>query len=107
MSYRLEKKIIINKNKVTNTLGWIKENALNQKIRKQLNSIKKGEITKPITVPGGFLILKVEDIKETERKLNLNKEIKNIIENQTNEQLNMFSNIYLNKLKKNAKIEQF
>ena len=88
-------------------LGWIKENALNQKIRKQLNSIKKGEITKPITVPGGFLILKVEDIKETERKLNLNKEIKNIIENQTNEQLNMFSNIYLNKLKKNAKIEQF
>ena len=88
-------------------LGWIKENALNQKIRKQLNSIKKGEITKPITVPGGFLILKIEDIKETERKLNLDKEIKNIVENQTNEQLNMFSNIYLNKLKKNAKIEQF
>ncbi len=88
-------------------LGWIKENALNQKIRKQLNSIKKGEITKPITVPGGFLILKIEDTKETERKLNLDKEIKNIVENQTNEQLNMFSNIYLNKLKKNAKIEQF
>ncbi len=88
-------------------LGWIKENALSQIIKKQLNFKKKGEITNPITIPGGFLILKIEDVKETEKKLDLNKEIKNIIEKQKNEQLNMYSNIYFNKLKKNVKINEF
>ena len=88
-------------------LGWIKENALNKTIKNQLNLTKVGGITKPITVPGGFLILKIEDIKEREVKLELNKEIKNIIDRQTNEQLNTFSSIYFNKLKKNIKINEF
>ena len=88
-------------------LGWIKENALNQIIKKQLSFNKIGEITNPIALPGGFLILKIEDIKETEKKLDLNKEIRNIIEKQKNEQLNMYSNIYFNKLKKNVKINEF
>ena len=88
-------------------LGWIKENALNKTIKNQLNLTKVGGITKPITVPGGFLILKIEDIKEREVKLDLNKEIKNIIDRQTNEQLNTFSSIYFNKLKKNIKIDEF
>ena len=88
-------------------LGWIKENALNKTNKNQLNLTKVGGITKPITVPGGFLILKIEDIKEREVKLDLNKEIKNIIDRQTNEQLNTFSSIYFNKLKKNIKINEF
>ena len=88
-------------------LGWIRENALNKKIKNQLNLTKIGETTNPITVPGGFLILKIEDVKEIEVKLDLNKEIKNIIDKQTNEQLNMFSNIYFNKLKKNIDINEF
>ena len=53
------------------------------------------------------MILKIEDIKEIEIKLDLNKEIQNIIDRQTNEQLNMFSTIYFNKLKKNIKINEF
>ena len=88
-------------------LGWIRENALNKTIKKQLNLTKIGETTNPITVPGGFLILKIEDLKEIEIKLDLNKEIKNIIDKQTNEQLSMFSNIYFNKLKKNIEINEF
>ena len=88
-------------------LGWIKENVLNKKIKNQLNLTKVGETTNPIRIPGGFLILKIEDVKEREVKLDLNKEIQNIIEKQTNEQLNMFSNIYFSKLKKNIKINEF
>ena len=84
-----------------------KENTLNKTIKNQLNLTKVGGITNPITIPGGFLILKIEDIKEIEIKLNLNKEIQNIIDRQTNEQLNMFSTIYFKKLKKNIKINEF
>lgn len=36
MAYRLEKKIIINKNKVTNTLGWIKENKFTEIFKERL-----------------------------------------------------------------------
>ena len=88
-------------------LGWIKENALNKKIKNHLNLTKVGETTNPIRIPGGFLILKIEDVKDREVKLDLYKEIQNIIEKQTNEQLNMFSNIYFSKLKKNIKINEF
>lgn len=61
-------------------------------------------ITKPIVVPGGFLILKIKDINEVEKKINIDNEIKFIIDKKTNEQLNRFSIIYFNKVKKNILI---
>ena len=87
-------------------LEWIKENVLNDKIKNQLEMINIGDYTDPITIAGGFLILKIEDIREIENKIDLNKEIKNIIEKKTNEQLNRYSNIYFNKIKKNIQINE-
>ncbi len=87
-------------------LGWIKENVLNNKIKKNLELLKIGEFTKPIIIPGGFLILKIEDFREIKTEIDFNKEIQNIIEKKTNEQLNRFSNIYFNKIKKNTKINE-
>ena len=87
-------------------LGWIRENVLNDKIKKQLNVIDIGNYTDPITIAGGFLILKIEDLREVENKIDLNKEIQNIIEKKTNEQLNRYSNIYFNKIKKNIQINE-
>ena len=87
-------------------LNWIKENALNKTIRDKLSGINIGEITEPIVIPGGFLILKIEDIKEVERKINLDQETKMIIEKKTNDQLTRFSNIYFNKIKKDITINE-
>ncbi len=87
-------------------LGWIKESALNNKIKNELNLINIGYITKPIVVPGGFLILKIEDIRKVEKKINLNDEIKIIVEKKTNEQLNRMSIVYFNKIKKNVQINE-
>lgn len=87
-------------------LGWIKEEILSKNIRDQILARNIGEITKPIIIPGGFLILFIEDIKETEIQLNTEEEIKNIIERKTNAQLNQLSNVYLNKLKKNIEINE-
>ena len=87
-------------------LGWIKENVLNEKIKKELRNIKIGEITKEIVIPGGFLILKKENSREIKKGLNIEDEIKIIIDQKTNNQLNRYSNIFLNKLKKNIKINE-
>lgn len=87
-------------------LGWIKENVLSKKIKDQLSLIQTGEYTNPVIIPGGFLILKIEDTRIKEIDLNTNNLLQNIIEKKTNEQLSRFSNIYLNKLKKDTLINE-
>ena len=87
-------------------LGWVKESALSPKIKNEVNQIQVGEITNPILIPGGFLILKIDQIKESEKNLNLEKEMQIVINQKTNEQLNQFSNIYFNKIKKNIIINE-
>ena len=88
-------------------LGWIKENVLNKKIKNELKNINTGEFTSPITIPGGFLILYKKDSREIKNSLDVNDEIKNIINRKTNDQLNRFSNIYLKKIRKNIQINEF
>ena len=86
-------------------LDWISEVSLNKKILNQINILKIGNHTKPIVVPGGFIIIKLINIKKEEKKKDINKEIEKIIRYKTNQQLNTLSNIYLKKIIKNYQIE--
>ncbi len=87
-------------------IGWVKESSLSDQIKNKIKNIVVGETTNPIQIPGAFIILKVEDIRKTSLKFDTNKEIEMIIKRKTNEQLNQFSNIYLNKIKKNVRIDE-
>lgn len=87
-------------------LGWIKEEILNEKIKNEIKLTKIGNFTKPIVIPGGFIILNIENIRETEKNIDVEKEIKNIVDQKTNDQLNRFSNIFINKLKKDIKFNE-
>ena len=88
-------------------LGWVKESVLNIKIKKILNNTEVGDFTNPIVVPGGFLILKIEDKRKVDKEINLDDAIKQIVDLKINKQLNQSSNIYLNKIKKNIVINEF
>ena len=88
-------------------IGWINANALNKNIRKALSSLKKGDITNPISVPGGFLILRLDDKKFTKKDVNLEEELNKLIKIKTNQQLGQFSNIYFNKVKKEILVNEF
>ena len=48
-----------------------------------------------------LLLLKIEDEKEYVSNLNLNEKIEEIVKFKTNDQLDQFSNMYFNKIKKN------
>ena len=87
-------------------MGWINQNSINQSLYKKISNLNVGEFTKPIVIPGGFLIIKLNELKEVDREMNLNKEIEKQITIKTNQQLNQFSNIYYNKIKKDIKIEK-
>mgnify|MGYP001457957648 CR=1 FL=1 len=88
-------------------VGWVKENSLSNDIKNEIKNTNLGGITQPISIPGGFIIIFKEDKRETLVKLDINKEIDKIIKIKTNEQLNQFSNIYFNKIKKNVNIYEF
>ena len=75
-------------------------------IRGVIKNLKIGEFTEPQVIPGGFLILKLKDIKEENISMNIEDELKKLIILKTNQQLNQFSNIYFNKVKKDIKIEK-
>ncbi len=87
-------------------LGWINQSALSPKIENKLSFLNLGEFTEPITIPGGFLILKVNNIKNEQIEIDIDKEVKKVIDIKLNEQLNQFSTLYINKVKKNIIINE-
>ena len=87
-------------------LGWINETIMSPKIKDTVKKINIGNYTKPILIPGGFLVLKIEDIREVDNNSDLDAEIDKIVKDKTNEQLNQFSNIYFNKIQKNIVINE-
>ena len=85
-------------------LDWINENSMNKNIREIVNKTKINEVTKPMPVPGGYLILKINDIKTVKVELNFDEELKKMIRSSKNYQLNQFSKTYFNKIKKDIQI---
>ena len=94
----------------TSTLGgkldWINENSLNKSIKTTINNLKINEFTKPINVPSGFLILQINDIKKTKIEIDIEKELKKLKNYEKNSQLNQYSKIYFNKVKKDLEISE-
>ena len=87
-------------------LGWIAERSLNPKIIDKISILKTGDISNPIIVPGGFLVLKLNEIKNEKKKYNIEKKVDELIRISTNQQLNRLSNIYYDKIKKEIKIDE-
>ncbi len=92
--------------KLGGKIGWINESQLNEIIKREIINLEIGKYTKPITVPGGFLIVKLEDKIKEEMNINFEEEYKKQIANEKNTQLKNFSEIYFKKIKKNATISE-
>ncbi len=87
-------------------IGWVSENSINKKILKKIASINVNSFTDPLVIPGGYLILRVNEKRIAKKEVKVEDELKKIIEMKTNEQLNQFSNIFLNKIKKDIIINE-
>ena len=87
-------------------IGWIQETSLSPLIIKNLSELNKGEISKPIKASENFIILKIDDIKVSQRKIDKKKILENRITFEKNQQLERFSIAYLNKVKQNIIINE-
>jgi len=91
--------------KIGGDIGWINENSLNNNIKKNISNLQIGELTKPIILSNGILILKLANIKNKETAIDLENELKKAINYERNRQLNQYSKIYYNKIKKNLNFD--
>ena len=87
--------------KIGGDIGWINENSLNNNIRENISGLKVGEFTKPIILSNGIMILKLINTKKSETTIDIENELKKAINYERNRQLNQYSKIYYNKVKKN------
>ena len=87
--------------KIGGDIGWINESSLTNSIKKNINTLQIGGVTKPIVLSNGVLILKLINIKNSETIIDIENELKKAINYERNRQLNQYSKIYYNKIKKN------
>ena len=87
-------------------IGWVYESQLNDILKKEVITLEVSAYTKPITIPSGFLIIKLDDKKKEEVIINFNEELKKQIANERNLQLQQFSKLYFKKIKKNSTISE-
>ena len=87
-------------------LGWINENSLSREIIENLSSLKEGDLTNVIKISNNFLILKINEIRINKIKVNIEEELKKLVNAERNKQLNQFSRIFFNKSKINYSIDE-
>lgn len=89
------------------SLGWIYKNQLSKEIKDELKDINIGDFTKPIITSGGFLILKINDIKTENIKIDKKAQLKKMIKFEKERQLTRFSTLYYKRIYNNIEIDEY
>ena len=87
-------------------LGWIYKNQLSKNVRESLNEIQIGGFTEPIVTSGGFLVLKLNDLKTEDVKINKDAQLKKMIEFERERQFTRFSTLYYKRVFNNTEINE-
>ena len=85
-------------------LGWVGESQISEKILGQIKITSTGNITKPIELSGGNLIIQVKNKRSIKKKIDIKQKFDEIVKAEQNYQLNNFSIYYFQKIKNNIVI---
>ena len=88
-------------------IGWINELQLSSKVRNEINKLKIGQVSKPIKIQNGYLLIKINNKKEFKENINIEDQLTKLVNKEKNRQLNTFSNIFYKRLKKNTEINEY
>jgi len=88
-------------------IGWIDINNLTKEIKKEISLLNIGEITPPINLQTGKIIIKLNSKREMKNIFNIEEELKKRVNFEKNKQLNSFSLNYFKKLKQNSSINEY
>ena len=79
-------------------IGWINSNQISKEVYREIKKVK--EITSPIKINNGFLIIKINERRKVKEEINFDKELNKLISLESETQLNKLGYIYFNKIKK-------
>tara|TARA_A100001011_G_scaffold399973_1_gene511432 strand:+ start:2543 stop:3475 length:933 start_codon:yes stop_codon:yes gene_type:complete len=88
-------------------IGWINELQISEKIKLNIKELDINEISKPIKIQSGYLLIKLNDKKEAKQEINLEEQLQRSINQEINRQLNNFSIIFYKRLKKNIEVNEY
>lgn len=97
---------ISSSSKLGGQIGWVKKTQLSEKIQNIITNLKIGEISKPIQSGPGFLIIRLENIRDIQADIDLEREFKNLRDYEIDRQLNQYSIYYFNRIKKNIFVDE-
>ena len=87
-------------------IGWLKEEALSKEIYESINNLEVKEYSDVIKIENNFIILRIDEIKIVENKIDKEKEKEKLIQIERNKKLEKFSRIYFSKVKRNYLINE-
>ncbi len=97
---------ISDSSKFGGSIGWFDEKQLSQPTMTAIKNLEIGEISEPINITNGFMILKIDNKKQKKIAMDKEKLIDEAINFEKNKQYNQFSIIYFNKIKLNSVISE-
>ena len=87
-------------------LGWIYKSQLSKEIKDEINKINIGDFTKPIVSSGGFLILKLNNMKSENIEIDRDAQLKKMIEFEKERQFTRFSTLYYKRIYNSTEIDE-
>ena len=87
-------------------IGWLKEEVISKKIYESINNLEVNEYSDVIKIENNFIILRIDEIKIVENKIDKEKEKEKLIQIERNKKLEKFSRIYFSKVKRNYLINE-
>ena len=82
-------------------IGWTSKAQISKNILDKIIELKTGEISMPIQINNSYLIIKINEKRNVEREINIEKEMEKLIIIEKDRQLNQYSVMYFNRIKNN------
>ena len=87
-------------------VGWIKTTQLSNNVLEKLSGLEINKVSKPIQIGNNYIVLKIKEKKIVKENINLEAELNKLKQQETDRQLNQYSLIYFNKVKKGIFINE-
>ena len=88
-------------------IGWVYKTQLSKKISGELDKVNVGDITEPISTPGGFILLMLNDRENKLLEINEEEEFKKAMNFEKNRQLTMYSTLHYKRVYNKTIINEF
>ncbi len=87
-------------------IGWTSKTQISKIILDEIVNLKIGEVTRPIQINNTYLIIKINEKRKIEKKIDVEKEMKKLVIIEKDRQLNQYSLMYFNRIKNNLFINE-